>query len=69
SKLIPRLMSLWGMIGYAILLSGSILLLSGPNGAIEVASVAVGGLFEITLSIWLIAKGFNSSAVASLSAE
>ena len=69
SKLIPRPMSVWGMIGYATLLVGSILLLSGPNGAIEVASVAPGGLFEITLSIWLIVKGFNSSAIASLSAK
>ena len=69
SKLIPRPMSVWGMIGYATLLVGSILLLSGPNGAIEVSSVAPGGLFEITLSIWLIVKGFNSSAIASLSAK
>ena len=69
SKLIPRPMSVWGMIGYATLLVGSILLLSGPNGAIEVASVAPGGLFEITLSIWLIVKGFNPSAIASLSAK
>ena len=69
SKLIPRPMSVWGMIGYTILLLGSILLLSGPNGAIEVASVAIGGLFEITLSIWLIVKGFNASAIASLSVK
>ena len=69
SKLIPRLLSVWGMIGYTTLLLGSILLLSGPNGVVEVASVVPGGLFEITLSIWLIVKGFNSSAIASLSAQ
>lgn len=67
SKLIPRPMSVWGMIGYITLLLGSILLLSGPNDVVEIVSVAPGGLFEITLSIWLIVKGFNSSAIASLS--
>lgn len=65
SKLIPRPLSLWGIIGYIILLSGSILEIFGHNGVVEMVSVAPGGLFEIALSIWLIIKGFNSSAIDS----
>jgi len=61
SKLIPRLMSTWGIIGYIFLVSGSILELFKHNEIVEIASVIPGGLFEITLSIWLIVKGFNSS--------
>jgi hypothetical protein len=65
SKLIPRLMSVWGIIGYIFLLLGSIMLLLEPNDTVEIVSVLPGGLFEVFLSIWLIVKGFNSSAIAS----
>jgi len=62
SKLIPRPMSVWGIIGYIFLLLGSVLELLVHNDIVEIVSVIPGGLFEITLSIWLIVKGFNSSA-------
>ena len=68
SKLIPRLMSVWGIIGYIFLLSGSILELLEHNDIVEISSVIPGGLFEITLSIWLIIKGFNFSVITSDSA-
>ncbi len=61
SKLIPRLMSVWGIFGYLFLVSGSISELFEHNEVIEIVSVIPGGLFEITLSLWLIIKGFNSS--------
>ncbi|MFT4728728.1 MAG: hypothetical protein ACI9UN_003241 [Granulosicoccus sp.] len=59
SKLIPPVMSLWGMIGYLVLVSGSISELYTHNEIIEILTVIPGGLFEITLSLWLIFKGFN----------
>lgn len=59
SKLIPRLMSVWGIFGYLILLSGSISELFEHNNIVEIGSVIPGGLFELTLSIRLIAKGFD----------
>jgi hypothetical protein len=65
SRLIPRLMSIWGLIGYFVLLSGSILLLLEHSSIIEIGSVIPGGLFEITLSIWLLFKGFNQSVIIS----
>jgi hypothetical protein len=59
SKLIPRIMSIWGLIGYLLLISGSISQLFEHNAEIEIYSVVLGGSFEMTLSIWLIIKGFN----------
>ncbi len=63
SKLIPRPMSVWGMIGYLVLLLGSISEMFRHNDIVEIVSVIPGGLFEITLSVWLIIKGFNGSAI------
>jgi hypothetical protein len=65
SKLIPRLMSIWGLIGYIILLSGSISELFGHNEIIDIFSVIPGGIFEITLSLLLIIKGFTPPAIVS----
>jgi hypothetical protein len=61
SKLVPRPLSVWGFIGYIIFISGTILALFGYN--VDVLLDIPGGLFEITLAIWLIVKGFNSPAI------
>ena len=62
-KLIPRLMSVWGVVGYTVFLSGCILAIFGLDfGLIHTAP---GALFEIFLSLWLIVKGFNPSAFVS----
>src|ERR671920_1309894 len=59
-KLIPRLMSVWGVAGYIVFLSGCILAIFGVDfGLIHTAP---GALFEVSLSLWLIVKGFNSRA-------
>ena len=56
-------MSVWGFTGYVIFISGTILELFGYN--VGVILSIPGGLFEISLSIWLIVKGFSSSAIES----
>ena len=62
-KLIPRLMSVWGVAGYTVFLLGCILAIFGLDfGLIHTAP---GALFEVFLSIWLIVKGFNPSAFVS----
>jgi len=64
SKLVPQLLPVWGLIGYIVFVSGTILEIFGyPVG---VLLALPGGLFELSLSVWLIAKGFNSSAIASV---
>lgn len=67
SKLVPRFISLWGMIGYIVFIAGTILELFGyPVG---VLLALPGGLFELALSVWLIIKGFNASAIASVATK
>ncbi len=61
SKLVPRPISVWGLIGYIIFILGTILALFGYN--VDVLLDIPGGLFEIFLSLWLIVKGFNPAAI------
>ncbi len=63
SKLVPRYLSIWGFIGYFIFISGTIFELFGYN--IGVLLSIPGGLFEISLSIWLIIKGVDVSKLVS----
>ena len=62
SKLLPRWLSGWGLIGAAVVLTNVMLDLFGysvPNlGLLMLVN-------ELVLGVWLIVKGFNSSAIAS----
>jgi hypothetical protein len=70
SKLIPRFLSVLGLIGYALLLPGTLLHMFGYIDILGVLIIfAPGGLFELILPIWLFVKGFNSSAIDSGSAK
>ncbi|MBU7320011.1 DUF4386 domain-containing protein [Paenibacillus oleatilyticus] len=60
SKLIPRFLSVLGLIGYASLSASAIVELMGYNGMVLYAP---GALFEIIMPLWLIVKGFNSSQI------
>ena len=66
SKLIPRWLSVWGFIG-ALFFPVAWLSLFGPtiSGPFLLPLV----LNEMVLAVWLIVKGFNPSAIASLSAN
>ena len=58
SKLVPRLFPIWGCIGYLVFMTGTVAEMFGyPIG---VMLSAPGGLFEVSLSLWLIFKGFNT---------
>ena len=63
TKLIPRLLSGLGLIGYLALLTGGLLVIFGSNLAMVL--YIPGGLFELIFPIWLFVKGFNSSEIAS----
>ena len=63
SRLIPRPIAILGVVGYPVLLVGSILAMFGLTDVTRGAgllAVVPGGLFELVLPIWLLAKGFLS---------
>ena len=68
SKLIPRWLSGWGFIGAALHLAAGVFVMFG-----WLTDVPVLGIFwdlpialqEMVMAVWLIVKGFNSSAIAS----
>jgi hypothetical protein len=71
SRLIPRSISVLGLIGGAVLLLGTALDMFGLLDVDQGAGLLVvlpGGLFELILPIWLFVKGFNPSAIAFESA-
>jgi hypothetical protein len=61
--LVPRFLAVWGFIGYACFAAGNLLELFGVAGAALVGAIP-GGLFELTFGIWLIVRGFASTATA-----
>ena len=72
SILIPRLLSVLGLIGYALLSIGVLLDMLGYFSMSTSAGMLVylpGGLFELFLPIWLFIKGFSSSTIAAASAQ
>ena len=64
TRLVPRFLAVWGFIGYACFAAGNLLELFGVAGAGLVGAIP-GGLFELTFGIWLIARGFASTATPS----
>jgi Domain of unknown function (DUF4386) len=63
SKLVPRILAVWGLVGYATILCGSVLEVLGFN--LLLIHAIPGGLWEMFIGVWLIVKGFNPSAFAS----
>ncbi len=66
SKLIPRWLSVWGLIGAILYLAQPLLGMFGSVLEILFAPLAVQ---EMVFAVWLIVKGFNPSAIASKSAK
>jgi hypothetical protein len=66
SRIVPRNLSLLGLIGYPVFLVGSILamfkLIDVTHG-VGMLALVPGGLFELILPIWLFTKGFTSHQI------
>ncbi len=72
SKLVPRFISGWGFLGAALSLAAALLAILGqiiPFSTVFILLQLPIALQEYVLAVWLIVKGFNPSAVASLSAK
>jgi Domain of unknown function (DUF4386) len=67
SRLVPAWLSLWGLIAAPLFLVGSLSLLwtQDPNSTISTVLYAPMALQEMVLALWLILKGFNSTALAT----
>jgi len=63
AKFVPRWLAGWGLVGYAVILVGMLSAVMG-SGLGDLSSLP-GGLWEMFIGVWLIVKGFNSSAFAS----
>ena len=74
SKLVPRFISAWGFIAAAVMLIGTVLVMlemfTGISDmALQLIIAAPIAVQEMVLAVWLIVKGFNSSATISGSAK
>jgi hypothetical protein len=63
TQLVPRFLGVWGLVGYAVILGGSVLEVLGFN--LNSIHTIPGGLWELFIGVWLIVKGFSSSPVLS----
>ncbi|HEX6035658.1 MAG TPA: DUF4386 domain-containing protein [Anaerolineales bacterium] len=73
SRLVPRILPLLGIIGAPLLIANTIVFMfgitSGPLFVLTAIGVLPIALFEFALGVWLTVRGFNSSAINSLSAK
>jgi hypothetical protein len=71
-SLVPRWLTVWGLVGITLTIISALLVmfhLLPPFGTIQVILNLPILPQELVLAVWLIAKGFNPSAIASLSAK
>jgi hypothetical protein len=71
-RLVPRWLSVWGLVGITLTIIGALLVmfhLLPPAGTILIILLMPILPQELVLAVWLIVRGFNPSAVASLSAK
>jgi hypothetical protein len=69
SRLVPRVLSRIGIVGGVILIAGYLAVMSGlieQDAPLRGLFALLVALFEVSLGVWLVVKGFNSSAIASL---
>lgn len=70
TKLVPRAISIFGLIGYALLLPAAVIGLYGvldptPGGPGSILAVPVALWEIIIMPIWLFKKGFNKTALSN----
>jgi len=70
TRLIPRWLSVWGLIGVPFWIAAALLLMFGLVNNFSTPVILLDlpiAINEMVLAVWLIVKGFNSSAITSLS--
>ncbi|MFC2108764.1 DUF4386 domain-containing protein [Candidatus Bipolaricaulota bacterium] len=72
SRLVPRFISVWGLLGVPLMFAGGVSILFGliaSSSTIATALVVPLAVQEMVFAVWLIVKGFNPAATASGSAK
>ena len=71
ARLVPRWISAFGLLAAASILAARVMVISGLELSSATVTILDAPIFlqEMVLAVWLIAKGFNPSAIASLSAK
>jgi hypothetical protein len=60
--LTPRPLAIWGLVGYLVILTGSVLQVLGFD--LHSIHAIPGGLWEGFIGVWLIVKGFSTPSVS-----
>jgi hypothetical protein len=69
SGLVPRRMAMLGLVGGPLIIASGAAVVLGvieAGGVVQTIAAIPEFLWELSLGIWLIVKGFNPSAIASL---
>jgi hypothetical protein len=69
TRLIPRWLSVWGLIGVVLYMTYALLHFFHMDNGIGFYLQMVLAPQEMVMAVWLIVKGFNSSAIAALLAK
>ncbi|MCB2172914.1 DUF4386 domain-containing protein [archaeon] len=71
TKLIPRWLAGWSLIGAVLFLASAFLVMFGldSGSSLYIGLNAPGGLGEMVFALWLIIKGFNPSAIKTISED
>ena len=72
TRLVPRWLSGWGLVGATLCLVADLFVMFGLIGPLSTPQVVLAlpiAVQEMVLALWLIVRGFKSSAIASLSAK
>jgi hypothetical protein len=72
SRLVPRGMAMLGLVGGPLVMASGIAVILGVieiGSAWQTLPAAPEFLWELSLAIWLMVKGFNPSAIARLEHE
>jgi hypothetical protein len=69
--LVPRWLSVWGLIGAVVYMGAAVMVLYGlePGSTTQMLLDVPLGVQEMALALWLIIRGFNASAFLPESAE
>lgn len=72
TKLVPRWLSLWGLLGTLLTISASLLIMFRIINIITTVYIAMNLpliLLEVVLAIWFIARGFDSNVLNSMAGK